>query len=139
MSVNFRVWRPYLSPDVHLPISTFGSSRSQALAGFGIDSPDGASDTTAHRKEHGDDVDFFSAFTGRGTGAPPVDGSNSNSNISGGGFPSRGGVKGERDRVSSVDVADLLRATRLRGGARRASRPRVRDVLRLVCHECWAG
>lgn len=52
-----------------------------------------------------------------------------NSNIQGGMLSGGGGgaLKGERDRVSSVDVSDLLRATRLRGGGRRASRPVVRE------------
>eukprot|EP00903_Cladosiphon_okamuranus_P014376 g13347.t1 len=79
---------------------------SQALAGFGIAA--GAAPDTSHEKEK----DFFSVFSeGRG---------GATGGSSGGGD---GGLKGERDRVSSVDVSDLLRATRLRGGRRRASRP----------------
>ncbi|CAM9115804.1 unnamed protein product, partial [Scytosiphon promiscuus] len=79
-------------------------------------SPNGASDTGAHQKKEEGVGDFFSAFTGGGKGS---------NNPGGGGFSGgSGGFEGERDRVSSVDVADLLRATRLRGGGRRGSRPK---------------
>eukprot|EP00752_Nemacystus_decipiens_P004229 g3863.t1 len=90
---------------------------SQALAGFGI-AASGAQDES--QAKGGDDV--FSAFSEGGGAAGAL--SNS-SNIQGGVLSGGGGggLKGERDRVSSVDVSDLLRATRLRGGGGRASRP----------------
>lgn len=116
----------YVSPRHH---------NSQALAGFGIAS---SATPDASRAEGGDD--FFSAFSeGGGTmGSPSSSGNIQGRILSGGG----GGLKGERERVSSVDVSDLLRATRLRGGGRRASRPAVRETAPLMTYnsaECLCG
>ena len=111
---------PYLLFTIHTHARARARRDSQALAGFGIaaSAAPGASQATG-----GDDV--FMAFSegGRASGDLSSSASIQGGVLGGGG----GGLKGERDRVSSVDVADLLRATRLRGGGRRASRPAVRE------------
>lgn len=111
----------YLSPGLH---------NSQALAGFGIAA--GATPDTSQEKG-GDDV--FSAFSeGDGATAALSSCSNIQGGLLSGSGGGGGGLKGERGRVGSVDVSDLLRATRLRVGGRRGSRPAVRGkILRFTC------
>lgn len=77
----------------------------------------------------GGDGESFAAFSGGGGALAASSGSGDRdnplgvSNSGGGG----GGGGGGRGRVGSVDVSDLLRAARLRGGGRRSSRPMVRE------------
>jgi len=87
-------------------------NNSQALAGFGIASSAATPDAPRPPPPQDGQGDLFSAFSVGGGGGTFVAGG--------------GAEKGERDRVASVDVSELLRATRLRGGGRRASRPAVR-------------